>query len=299
MKPLLSTNDLHRRFPGHQAVAGVGMSLRRGDILGLLGRNGAGKSTTLRMLAGALSPDRGEVAIDGESLRGHPRTRARIGYLPEHPPLYAELRVDEYLSFSARLRGLSGGQLRRSVDATLDACGLTPRRKRLCGQLSKGYRQRLGIAQAIVHDPDVVILDEPGNGLDPAQNQDIRVLIHRLAENKAIVLSSHVLGEIEALCNRVMLLHAGKVVLDSPLPLASAGKQIELRANGVDVAILKAIAGVADARADSRDRFVLSLTDNGDPAAINRALCASGIAVAAFCPVGDSLESLFNELDRR
>ncbi len=296
MNPLLSADNLYRRFPGHQAVAGVALTLRRGDILGLLGRNGAGKSTTLRMLAGALCPDRGEVAIDGEPL--HRGVRARIGYLPEHPPLYAELRVDEYLRFAARLRGLSGGRLRRSVDTTLEACGLTPRHKRLCGQLSKGYRQRLGIAQAIVHDPDVVILDEPGNGLDPVQNRDIRALIHQLAETKAIILSSHVLSEIETLCNRVLLLHAGKVVFDSPLPLASAGRRIALHASGTDVTALKAIAGVTDARADGGDRFLLTLADDGDPAAINRALCAAGITVSAFCPAGDSLEQLFNELDR-
>ncbi len=298
MNPLLSADNLQRRFPGHRAVAGVSLTLRRGDILGLLGRNGAGKSTTLRMLAGALSPDSGEVSIDGEALHRRRRARARIGYLPEHPPLYAELRVDEYLRFGARLRGLSGGALRRNVDATLEACGLTRRRKRLCGQLSKGYRQRLGIAQAIVHDPDIVILDEPGNGLDPVQSREIRALIRHLAENKAIVLSSHVLSEIESLCTRVLLLREGRVVFDSPLPLARAGMRIELRAGGADVAALKAIAGVADARADGGSRFVLTLADDGDPAAINRALCANGVAVSAFCPADGSLEHLFNERDR-
>ncbi len=297
MTPLLSARDLHRSYPGQQALAGVSLSLQRGDILGLLGRNGAGKSTTLRLLAGVLRPDRGHVQLNGESLHMRHATRARIGFLPERPPLYPELRVDEYLRFAARLRGVPRPRLRQAVDDIIERCGLGARRKRLCGQLSKGYRQRVGIAQAAVHDPDVLLLDEPGNGLDPVQNQDIRALLKELATSRAIVLSSHVLPDIEALCNRVLLLRQGRVVFESRLPLANGERHLLLQTADADSASIGAIDGIASVSVQAPGCFALTLADEATPAAVVRALCRAGIAIHSLCPAGNRLEQLFAETD--
>ncbi len=297
MDTLLIADNLHRRFPGREVVRGVDLRLRRGDILGLLGRNGAGKSTTMRMLAGALKPNQGRILVNGQPLLGHRATRAWIGYLPETPPLYPELRVDEYLRFAARLRGLPRARIRAAVESALEACELGARRACLCGQLSKGYRQRLGIAQAIVHQPRILILDEPANGLDPVQNLGLRALLRRLAENSAILLSSHLLAEVETLCNRVLVLHDGQPLFSSPLPLPAERRPLRLDAPNATPETLARVEGIESVEAENDGHFLLTLSDHGEPAAVNRALCEAGIEVRAFCPAGDALERLFAELE--
>lgn len=215
--PILQVQGATRRLAGRTIVDGVTFSLDRGSVLGLLGVNGAGKSTTLRMIAGLLAPSAGEVLFDGRDLRDEPALARRLGYLPETPPLYAELRVDEYLAFCARLRGMRAADARRAVDRVIERCGLGEVRRRLCGNLSKGFAQRVGIAQAIVHDPDLIVLDEPASGLDPVQAASIRKLVSELGRDRAVILSTHLLHDVTACCARVAILHRGKLRHDGAL----------------------------------------------------------------------------------
>ena len=182
-------------------------------MLGFLGPNGAGKSTTMRMITGNLAPSAGRVTINGIDLLEDAKLAKRhIGYLPEQPPVYRELTVDEYLHYCARLHRLAKGQRNKAVDNAKQRCGLSDTSKRLIGNLSKGFQQRVGIAQAILHSPDVVILDEPTVGLDPIQIRDIRRLIRELGENHGIILSTHILPEVQAVCSRVQIIHQGQLV---------------------------------------------------------------------------------------
>lgn len=227
--PVIDATGLSRRFGQRVAVHEVNLKLHYGDILGFLGPNGAGKSTTMRMLTGNLAPDSGNVRICGMDLLGHPlEAKRHIGYLPEIPPLYKELTVDEYLRFAARLHGLAGISLQIALDEVKQQCELTDVGKRLIGVLSNGYQQRVGIAQAIIHRPPLIILDEPTAGLDPNQIQKIRTLIRELGKTHAIILSSHILPEVENVCNRVQIMHHGKLVLDDRLDnLRQQNKHLE------------------------------------------------------------------------
>lgn len=215
--PILQLQGATRRLAGRTIVEGVTFSLDRGSVLGLLGVNGAGKSTTLRMIAGLLASSAGKVLFDGRDLRDEPALARRLGYLPETPPLYAELRVDEYLAFCARLRGMRAADARRAVDRVIERCGLREVRRRLCGNLSKGFAQRVGIAQAIVHDPDLIVLDEPASGLDPVQAASIRKLVSELGRDRAVILSTHLLHDVTACCARVAILHRGRLRHDGAL----------------------------------------------------------------------------------
>ena len=208
---LLQLQGVSRRLAGHPIVDGVTLALDRGGVLGLLGVNGAGKTTTLRMIAGVLAPSAGKVLFDGRDLGEEPALARRLGYLPETPPLYAELRVDEYLAFCARLRGMRAADTRKAVERVIERCGLVEMRRRLCGNLSKGYAQRAGIAQAIVHDPDLIVLDEPASGLDPVQAASIRELVRELGRDHAVILSTHLLHDVIACCARVAILHRGRL----------------------------------------------------------------------------------------
>lgn len=215
---LLSVEGLTRRYGDHRVVDGLNLTLSRGQILGFLGPNGAGKSTTLRMLAGVLAPDAGRIIIAGNDLFDQPRqAKKAIGYLPEQPPLYQELTVDEQLHYSARLHGLDRAAGRAAVARAKERCGLAGVGQRLNGNLSKGYRQRVGIAQAILHDPPVILLDEPTIGLDPLQLQTIRTLIGELQENHGVILSTHLLAEVQAVCSHVQIMKDGRLVYASAL----------------------------------------------------------------------------------
>ncbi|MBI4808672.1 MAG: ABC transporter ATP-binding protein [Nitrosomonadales bacterium] len=222
----LSAHDLTRRHGAHLvAVSGVSLELRRGEVLGLLGHNGAGKSTILQMLTGALPPDEGTVAICDFDLAEEPeRAKACIGFLPEHPPLYRDMRVDDYLLFAARLHKIAPDKLADALALAKQRCGLQDCSKKIIGTLSKGYQQRVGIAQAIIHNPAVVVLDEPTVGLDPAQIRDIRTLIRELGDNSSVILSTHLLNEVENLCDRVIILQHGRLIF--------SGSSTEMLANG-------------------------------------------------------------------
>ena len=200
----ISARGLTRSFGNHIAVNDITLELRRGEVLGFLGPNGAGKTTTMHMLTGNLAPSRGEIRICGIDLLEQPSAaKARIGYLPEVPPLYRELTVDEYLQLAAKLHRVPRARRANAVATVKQRCGLSDTGGKLIGTLSKGYQQRVGIAQAIVHSPDVVVLDEPTVGLDPNQIRDIRGLIRELGGAHSVILSTHILPEVEAVCDRV------------------------------------------------------------------------------------------------
>ncbi|MBL4712799.1 MAG: ABC transporter ATP-binding protein [Gammaproteobacteria bacterium] len=213
MSSLISVTNLTRRYGDVCAVNNISFELAAGDILGFLGPNGAGKSSTMQILSGNLAPTLGEISINGIDLSAQPKTaKASLGYLPENPPLYKEMTVTEYLTFCARLHKVKKQQLVAVCDLAIERCGLGDVGKRLIQNLSKGYQQRVGIAQAILHSPPVIILDEPTVGLDPIQILEIRTLIKTLGENHGIILCTHILPEVQAVCNRVQIMNAGELV---------------------------------------------------------------------------------------
>lgn len=210
---MIEVRDLTKRYGNRVAIQGVTFTVARGEIVGLLGPNGAGKSTTMRILSGFLPATYGTVRVAGYDVaRESLEVRRRIGYMPENNPLYPEMRVVEYLRFRARLKGLSGRRARERVEVVLEQCGLTEVRRRLIGQLSRGYRQRVGLADALVHEPDLIILDEPTIGLDPHQIRSVRELIKGLAGRHTVLLSTHILPEAEMICHRMLILWDGRVL---------------------------------------------------------------------------------------
>jgi ABC-2 type transport system ATP-binding protein len=212
-EPMIEVFDLTKRYGTRVAIQGVSFTVTRGEIVGLLGPNGAGKSTTMRILTGFLPATHGTARVAGYDVaRESLEVRRRIGYMPENNPLYPEMRVREYLRYRARLKGLSRRRARQRVDVVLEQCGLTEVHRRLIGQLSKGYRQRVGLADALVHEPELVILDEPTIGLDPHQIRSVRRLIKSLAGRHTVLLSTHILPEAEMICHRMLILCDGRVL---------------------------------------------------------------------------------------
>lgn len=215
---MIEVESLTKRYAGHTAVSSISFTVNRGEIVGLLGPNGAGKSTTMRVLSGYLPATSGSVRIAGlDVFHDSTEVRRRIGYMPENNPLHQEMRVREYLKFRARLKGLGMRRSRDRVEVVMEQCGLTDVSRRIIGQLSKGYRQRVGLADALVHEPDLIILDEPTIGLDPNQIRSVRKLIKSLATTHTVLISTHILPEVEMTCNRVLIMFAGKILAaDTP-----------------------------------------------------------------------------------
>ncbi|MEK3719009.1 ABC transporter ATP-binding protein [Paenibacillus sp. FSL H8-0034] len=228
---MLEVKQVSKLYENQRGVHSIDFSMSRGEIVGFLGPNGAGKTTTMRMITGYLNPTHGSIAIDGLSMSDHPRkARQKIGYLPETPPLYPEMSVQSYLQFIADLRGIPVKQQKHRIGEVIERLGLQGRERQIMRSLSKGYKQRMGLAQAILHNPDLLILDEPTSGLDPKQIIEIRQLIRELGENHTVLLSTHILPEINTLCNRVLIINQGRIVLDGhPDQLAqSMGETFEV-----------------------------------------------------------------------
>ena len=215
---MIEVSNLTKRYAGHTAISGLTFAVGRGEIVGLLGPNGAGKSTTMRILTCFMPATSGSARVAGlDVFKEADEVRRRIGYMPENNPLHLDMRVREYLKFRARLKGLSAARSRERVDAVLQQCDLTEVSRRIIGHLSKGYKQRVGLADALVHEPELIILDEPTIGLDPNQIRSVRQLIKDLGSRHTILLSTHILPEVEMTCSRVLIMNGGKILAaDSP-----------------------------------------------------------------------------------
>jgi ABC-2 type transport system ATP-binding protein len=235
--PMIEVEALTKRYAGHTALDGLTFTVPRGEIVGFLGPNGAGKSTTMRILSCFMPASEGIARIAGyDVFTQSDEVRRRIGYMPENNPLHLDMRVREYLKFRARLKGLGIGRSRSRTDDVIEQCGLKDVSRKVIGQLSKGYKQRVGLADALVHEPELVILDEPTIGLDPNQIRSVRQLIKDLGRNHTVLLSSHILPEIEMTCSRVLILHHGKIVADG----APGRLEARLAGNGQVVAEIAA-----------------------------------------------------------
>ena len=215
---MIEVHNLVKRYAGHTALKGISFNVARGQVVGLLGSNGAGKSTTMRILSGFLPATAGTVRIAGLDVFEHAEeVRRIIGYMPENNPLHTDMRVRDYLKFRARLKGLARRTSRDRVDTVIQQCGLTDVTRKIIGHLSKGYRQRVGLADALVHEPQLIILDEPTIGLDPHQIRSVRSLIKSLAGRHTVLISTHILPEVEMTCNRVLIMYGGRILAaDSP-----------------------------------------------------------------------------------
>lgn len=212
----ISVKNLSKHYDAQKAVDSISFEARPGRILGFLGPNGAGKSTTMRLLTGYLTPTAGEAAVSGKNIISQPiEAKKRIGYLPENTPLYPDMYVKEFLRFVGETYALSN--LSNRIDEVIKLVGLTPEQHKKIGMLSKGYRQRVGLAQAIIHNPEVLILDEPTSGLDPNQLVDIRALIKELGKNKTVIISTHIMQEVEAICDDIIIINKGKIVANNSL----------------------------------------------------------------------------------
>ena len=234
---MITVSDLTKRYARHTAVDHISFEVHKGQIVGFLGPNGAGKTTTMRMLTCFLPPTAGTATVAGfDVLEQSMEVKKRIGYLPEAPPLYPEMRTGEYLDFVGKLKGLSSTELRNRVDFVLERCAIRDVKDKLLGKLSKGYRQRVGLAQAIVHNPDVLILDEPTSGLDPKQINETRELIRSLAGDHTIILSTHILPEVEQTCEQVIIINKGKLVATDSV------NNLQNRARGTE-SLLVEVAG--------------------------------------------------------
>lgn len=251
---MIEVQRLTKDYGPHRAIDQISFQIQKGDVVGFLGPNGAGKSTTMKIIAGYMAPTSGEARIAGYDVFEEPlEVKKRIGYLPETPPVYDDMYVQDYLSYVARLKGIGRADVRRYVDDALEKTDLVNVRGRLIQNLSKGYKQRVGIAQALVSKPEILILDEPTVGLDPKQVAEIRTLIKALRRDHTIILSTHILSEVEATCERIIIIHQGVIVAQDTLAGLSAmrrgGRRIQLRVARYSESLqegLKSIEGVRD-----------------------------------------------------
>jgi len=233
----IEIKDLVKIYGEQKAVDGISFKVGKGEIVGFLGPNGAGKSTTMKIITGYLGQDSGEVSVCGIPVKERPLdTRKKIGYLPEANPLYPDMYVREYLEFIADVHAVP--DKKQKIESVINMVGLTPEGKKKLGQLSKGYKQRVGLAAALLHEPEVLILDEPTSGLDPNQIIEIRDTIRKLGKERAVLFSSHILQEVEALCDRVIIINKGRLIADSPLDKL----RLERRSNSVRVAFKEELA---------------------------------------------------------
>ena len=300
-KILISVEQLYRYYGHYLAVDAISFELKQGEVLGFLGPNGAGKSSTMQMISGNLAPSAGRIRINGIDLLDAPkRAKAEIGYLPEQPPVYRDLTVDEYLSYCARLHRVSKTQRGGAVSRAKQRCGLGGVGRRLIGNLSKGFQQRVGIAQAILHNPAVVILDEPTVGLDPNQIRDIRSLIRELGESHGIILSTHILPEVQATCSRVQIIHQGKLVFAEDMQtlerrLTSHVLLLETR-EAPDEAGLAGIQGIDGVELLGTSRARLHFSGDNPAASVAAYVAEQQLGLLELALDRQTLEQVFVEL---
>lgn len=301
MAPLLRVSDLSHWRDGRPVLRGISFGLNRGEIVGLLGVNGAGKSTCLEILSGNLAPVAGRVEIDGTDLAREPLlAKRRLGYLPERAPLYPEMRVDEYLGFCATLHGVGRRQVDAAVATAKRRCGLSQVGARLIRKLSKGYRQRVGVAQATVHRPAILILDEPTEGLDPLQIQEMRRLVEELRGECGIIFASHLLSEVQALCTRVQVLNAGQLVYHCAMGDESRASERPLKltlARPATAEQLLGLRGVVGARSRGRPtQWEVRLAADAAVERLAEQLVVLGLGLRELAVERPSLEQTFLDI---
>jgi len=224
--PAIQVQDLYKSYGSHVALRGIDFEVDHGEVVGFLGPNGAGKTTTMRILTGFMAPSAGRTTIEGHDTVADPlNARSKIGYLPENAPIYPDMTVHAYLDYMGQVRGLGTAERARAIERVAVVCGIAGRMGQKVGQLSKGYRQRVGLAQAMLHDPSILVLDEPTTGLDPNQIVEIRNLIRDIGRRKTVLLSTHILSEVQATCDRVLIINDGRIVADGRTDVVAANEQ--------------------------------------------------------------------------
>jgi len=301
----ITVSNLTKVYGSQKAVDDISFEMSTGEVLGFLGPNGAGKSTTMRMLTCYLEPTAGTAALDGYDVHEHPReVRRRIGYLPEDTPLYTDMPLIDYLRLSAELQSVPDAEVDGRIQDMMDVCGLGPERHKRIGELSKGFQQRVGLAQALLHDPPVLILDEPTTGLDPNQIAEIRDLITEIGKEKTVMLSSHILKEVEMTCDRILIIDQGRIVADGPTEKLRqefmGGTRLRVRVDAPDeTEVSQALESLDGVRSVQRTNGHYELAGGGDadPAADVFRLCADrGWVLTELTPLESSLEDVFREL---
>lgn len=301
----MSLQVLHlTKFYGQQkAVNDISFEISKGEIVGFLGPNGAGKSTTMKMATGYLPPSSGTVVVEGMDVLDHSLNVRRVtGYLPEHNPLYLDMYVHEYLHFVGRVYGIQPGNLKKRIPEIIEQCGLVREQNKKIEQLSKGFRQRVGIAQALIHDPAVLILDEPTSGLDPNQIQEIRKLIKEISANKTVIFSTHIMQEVQALCDRVIVINLGEIVADDTVEnlmrtqSKSAAIIVEFSVH-VDVETLRLIPGIRKLDRINQSSFLLEPEEGVDlRAAVFRFAADHSLSLLGLRQQENTLEEIFRQL---
>jgi ABC-2 type transport system ATP-binding protein len=299
---------LVKKYGEVAALGGVSFEMKEGEVVGILGPNGAGKTTLIRILVTFLKADGGEVLIDGfdiSDIANHEKVKSKIGYLPEQAPLYEDMTVKEYLEFVGNMQGIPGGDLDERIMYVLKKCGLKEKKNSEISTLSKGYRQRTGIAQALIHDPKIVILDEPTTGLDPNQRIEIRDLIKEIGKSKTVILSSHVLSEVQATCSRVLIINKGRIVADgTPDDLVNAEKgkttiNIEVEKITADlVAKLKTLSGVKEVKTEGNKIIVEASTETDIRKDVAKLIVGEGAGLLEFVHKQVDLEDVFINLTK-
>ena len=300
----IAINGLTKSYGPQKAVDNISFEVKTGEILGFLGPNGAGKTTTMKMITQYLEPDHGDISINGQTIKTA-STKSNIGYLPEHNPLYLEMPVMDYLAFTAALQGVEKSRIDEQVKQMVVMCGLDVEKHKKISELSKGYRQRVGLAQAMIHDPEILILDEPTTGLDPNQIVEIRELIKTLGASKTVILSTHILPEVEATCDRILIINKGKIVADGTADMLrkqSQGTQV-LRVkieDGLPEAIIQKLSDLSTTQTVENlgdGRFeVQSIADIQSNRIIFELCKQNGWILTEMVPFETKLEDIFRNL---
>lgn len=298
---MIEVKNLVRKYGDFTAVDDVSFSIEKGEVVGLLGHNGAGKTTIMKMLMGFLEPSFGSVSVDGYDVQEHSiKIQADMGYLPESLPIYPELTVVEYLQYAARLRSLAD---RECVQRAIHLTGLSDKALDSVSTLSRGYKQRVGVAQSILHEPKVLVLDEPTNGLDPTQIQQMRQLITNLSEEATVILSTHILQEVNAVCDRAIILRSGSLALDESLTSLKSSQSIKLRTSA-EASVQASLAGlevIEKLENPSSGLWILTIKGDSEAAApgIADALISSGCPLIELAHESRDLETVFREINEQ
>ncbi len=298
---MITATELNRNYGDTRAIRDVSFQIKSGEIVGLLGHNGAGKTTIMKMLTGFLEPTSGEIDIDGLSMADEPlEAQKKIGYLPENCPIWPDMSVVEYLEFHLSLRGVVRGESAERINSAINRTSLNSKATEKISTLSRGFRQRVGVAQALLHNPDILILDEPTNGLDPTQIRQMRTLIKELAETATVIISTHVLQEVQAVCERVLVMSSGQLKLDSTLRELQQQQWLSVRAENIDLQVLEALAGVKSILEQGTDGTISELkieAEMVDAPEIATALVTKGARLHSLTPMTRDLETVFAEIN--